>query len=166
VLSGGGTTNKRRQIILEFSNHYSKKIKLGVEEPIKAEHKCTFFDRDDWGPDEWNMFFSFMLDCVASYQVSGITTYQHHSVQLNRLRQTTNTDFAEWVIGKGFIPDIVYETNSLFNDFKEAFIGEDSDIPQRRFTGWLKDYANIYEMGIEIKRSNSTSTFKFQAVRR
>src|SRR5439155_25720777 len=67
ILKGEGTTNKRRQFIIEFSNHYSRNIKQGNEEPIKTEHGCTFFAQDDWKPQEWNQFFFFMLDCTRQY---------------------------------------------------------------------------------------------------
>jgi hypothetical protein len=167
VLSGGGTTNKRRMFILEFSPYYSKKIKTGIEEPIKAEHGGTFFDKDEWGPYEWNMFYSFMADCVCFYLKNGLQYYEHKSLAQNRLRQGTNEEFCDWVFAQNFQPNTEYETQKYFKDFVTAYYGENSDFKQRGFTNWLGMFAASKKWEFKAKRSNSISKFVFidQALR-
>lgn len=167
VVQGGGTTNTRRQNIIEFSNHYSKKIKTGVEEPIKSEHGCTFFDKDDWDINEWNMFYSYMLDCTCFYLNNGLQYYEHKSLAQNRLRQGTSEEFCDWVIAQNFQPNVEYETTTYFKDFVTTFFGEASDFKQRGFTNWLGMFAVSRKWQFKAKRSNSVAKFVFldQAVR-
>ena len=166
ILKGGGTSNKRRQFPIEFSNHYSKKIKQGNEEPIKEEHGCVFFDEDDWTELEWNMFYSFMLDCVALYLQNGLKTYTHHNIDSNKLIQATSDDFSEWIEEQNFELDVDYNMHEMFEKFKQTYYGEMSDFKARGFTNWLKKFAASKGWKMKIKRSNSISSFRFEALRR
>lgn len=167
IITNGGTTNLRRQIIIEFSNHYSKKIRTGVEEPIKAEHGCTFFDNEDWDVSEWNKFYSYMLDCVHYYFNNGLQTYEYRSLEANRLRQTTSLEFYEWIQTKKFEVGVDYITGDYFKDFRDLYYGDDK-LPQAVFTNWIKKFAASKKWEIKIKRSNSVPKFVFyeQAVGR
>lgn len=162
VLEGGGSTNIGRQFILEFSNHYSKHIKLGNEEPIKNEHGCTFFDNDDWNMLEWNIFFSYMLDCVLKYLNEGLIPYVHKNLGKNKLRQNTSEEFCQWVEMQKFELDVNYQTMDLFIVFRDTYYGNDnSKFHQRGFTNWLKLYASSIEWKVEIWQDNHKSYFKF-----
>src|SRR5690625_7176873 len=76
VLANEGTTNKRRQFIIEFSDHYSRHIKNGTEEPIRDEHGCMLCT-DDWDEAEWKKFDTCMIRCGKSYLIEYMLRYAY-----------------------------------------------------------------------------------------
>lgn len=164
ILNGNGTTHKRRQFIIEFSNHYSKQIKTGNEEPIRQEHGCLFFDSDDWNIQEWDMFFSFMLDCVEDYFKHGLQIYEYKGLNKNKLIQSTSEEFCMWAEAQNFEVGQQYNTKEKFDDFKNAYYGADSEFKQRGFTNWLKKYAESIGCKFVAKSTNSIQYFIFQGL--
>lgn len=154
IMTNTGSTNKRRQFILEFSDHYSKHIITGVEEPIKTEHGCTFFDEEDWDHLEWDKFFSFLIDCSVFYHRNGLITYEMRGLAKNMLLQSTSEEFAEWIEEKGLRSGEKYNLKELFIDFKLSYYGEDSELKQRVFTNWLKIWAGVTKHKLEKSKSN------------
>lgn len=162
VLNNEGSSNVRRQFILEFSSHYKKQIRAGNEKPIQAEHGCVFFT-DDWDTAEWNRFDSFMIGCVHFYLKHGQQYYRPHNVGQNRLRQTAGDDFYEWVNtyenGTGLLPDKDYVPSDLFFDFKTRyFLGD--EVKQRGFTNNIGKYARSKGLQYVKGPSNNYPTFR------
>jgi arginine repressor len=164
VLASGGTTNKRRQFIVEFSDYYSRHIINGTEEPIRNHHGCTFFDADDWDMTEWNRFFSFMIDCSVYYHKNGLQSYELKSVILNQIIQSTSDDFAEWIQSGGVVIGEKYKLKALFDEFKESYHLEDTDITQSTFSRWLKSYASIADLKLEKTNSSNVQFIVFVKV--
>jgi hypothetical protein len=162
IIQGDGSTNRRRQFIIELSDFYSRKIIKGDEKPIEQIHGCIFFNKTAWDQNEWNMFFSLMLSCASQYFTSGLVQSEGINVEINRFRQATNEDFAEWVIGQKFETDTKYETAQYFKDFVSTYYGEKSTIGQRTFTGWINAYARFKRWKFERKQSNGTTYFLFK----
>ena len=157
ILECEGSTRKRRQFILEFSNFYSKHIIKGNEEPIKDHHHCIFFN-NDWELTEWQMFYSFMIDCIVEFMKSGLVYYEPKNVKANRLRQITNEDFAEWVNQQSFEVNTVYETKPMFEIFKSTYYGDDA-FSQRKFTSFLKKYASLNDWGFKQPPASGGKTY-------
>lgn len=157
ILESEGSTRKRRQFILEFSNFYSKKIIKGNEEPIKEFHNCIFFSKD-WDNKEWQMFYSFMIACIHEFLQKGLFYYEPKNVKKNRLKQITNDDFAEWVISQDFKLNKVYEIKPLYVVFKETY-SPDEDFSQRKLTNYLKKYAAIYDLFFKQPPANNGHTY-------
>jgi hypothetical protein len=111
---------KRRQSILEFSNYYSEHIRKGNEEPIKNEHQCIFFSQD-WDNMEWQMFYSFLIHCIQEYMKNGLLYYELKNVKINRLRQVTSDDFAEWIQEQKFLEKKHYETKKFYEMFIKIY---------------------------------------------
>jgi hypothetical protein len=149
IMTNDGSTNKRRQFIIEFSDYYSQRIVKGNEEPIRTEHGCTFFDADDWQPHEWNMFYSFMIDCATYYHKKGLQVYEFKNLLTNQLLQRTNEDFTEWILGGAVEVGKEYDLKELFLDFNN----EDEKFPQRKFTEWLRYYAGLKNLEFEKRKS-------------
>jgi hypothetical protein len=159
IIRGGGSTNRRRQFIIELSDFYSRQIIKGDEKPIERTHGCLFFDREAWKAPEWNMFFSVMLDCAYQYLNDGLVHNPGVNVELNRFRQATNEDFVSWAIEKDFERNIEYDTKQFFNSFVSIYYGETHLIAQRTFTGWLKEYAAYKNCRLDIKSSHNKQIF-------
>ena len=160
IIDGEGTTRKRRQIIIEFGNHYSQKIKEGNEEPIVEEHGCTFFS-DDWDDNEWQKFYSYIADCCLLYLKEGIISYRSNSFAQNKLRLTVSEDFYDWVQYQSFEPGITYEIQPFYQDFKSRYFPQD-DYKQRSFTNQVKKYGKAMGWKYVNKTSNGVSKFIFK----
>jgi hypothetical protein len=159
IITNIGSSNKRRQFIIELNDYYSKKIKTGSEKPIEDEHGLLFSEQ--WSSIQWNEFYSFMLECVQFYFKEGLTTYELKNVSNNLLQQKTNIDFVEWCKGKDFKENALYNTKELFDEFKNTYFGEDSEFKQRSFTNWLSIYGSTKGLSFINKTSNGVSKFCF-----
>jgi|GEM_PF-23908 len=164
IIQGGGSTNRRRQFIIELSDFYSKQIIKGDEKPVEQTHGCIFFNKTTWQANEWNMFFSLMLDCAYQYLNSGLVHSSGINVEINRFRQATSEDFAEWVIDQDFETNKQYETAKFFKDFVSTYYGDNPSIGQRTFTRWIKEYASYKRWKFERKQSNGTTSFLFNSI--
>lgn len=154
ILTQGGTTNIRRQFILEFSDFYSSKIINGSEEPIKDIHHGLFFDNESWGQTEWNRFFSFMIWCAHYYLSKGLKPYTRAGMERSRLIQTTSKTFTEWVSQRDIEPKEEYERNALYKEYCK-FSGEDPELfKQRTFTDWMLIFAKTKGWETKTRSSN------------
>jgi hypothetical protein len=164
IIKGGGSTNKRRQFIIELSDYYSSQIIKGDEKPIEDTHGCIFFSKTAWHPDEWDMFFSLMLDCAYQYLNTGLVHSPGVNVELNRFRQATSEDFAEWIIDKDLEFNTKYETAVYFKRFIEIYYGDTHQIGQRTFTGWVGEYAVYKGCKFERNQSNGICYFLLSSI--
>jgi hypothetical protein len=163
IIKGGGSTNRRRQFIIELSDFYSRQIIRGEEKPVEHTHGCIFFNKAAWKPNEWNMFFSLMLHCSHKYLTNGLVYSTGINVELNRFRQATSEDFAEWVSDKKFEKNTQYMTSAYFDEFIGIYYGEKS-IGQRTFTSWIKEYASYKKWIFDRKQSNGITYFLFNSI--
>lgn len=154
ILRAEGTTAKRRQFIIEFSPFYSRLVAQNIE-PIIATHGGMFFT--DWSDQEWDRFFSFMLNCAKYYLANGLQFYKLRAVAENKLIQTTSDDFTEWIKEQAIEPEKEYNISDWFADFKVLYYGNDSDFKQRTFNNWLKSFALTKGWKLDNKRSNGKS---------
>jgi len=160
IVKGEGSTNIRRQFIIELSDFYSKKIKKGDEKPIEAHHGGLMFGAH-WSKNEWDMFFSFMLNCSKAYFNNGLNAFEGINIKRNRFRQATNEDFVQWCEDKGFQLGIDYHTKIQYESFINLYYGDSHKIGQRTFTSWIKDYANFKQWEYNSRPSNGTTLFLF-----
>lgn len=160
IISGNGTSHKRRMFILEFSDHYSKQITTGNEHPIEDEHG-VLFDRVNWTADDWNAFTSYMISCLGYYLQNDLQPYNLINVGTNTLIQTTSEDFAEWCEEKGFQLDVSYNTKELFEEFKVRYYGADGDYKQRTFTNNVGKYASIKGWDFKVRTDSGTKLSYF-----
>lgn len=162
IVSGTGSTNKRRIFILEFSDHYSKKIITGAEQPIKDEHGCIFFDDDYWDAEEWQKFYSFMLNCSKYYHDKGLRPYTSVGQERSRLIQTTDEAFVEWLGERKLQMGEEYDTKVLYEEYCIS-VGEDkTDLKPRQFNRWLLVYAETRNCIFSKRKSSGRTLIKLQ----
>ena len=161
ILNNAGSSNKGRQYVVEFSNHYSKKIITGNEEPIVEEHNGLFFS-DNWSNEEWNLFYNWMLVTVTYYLKFGLADQPLINTSKNRLLQTTEPEFVTWVDDQNFITEKFYPTKDMFADYVSTNYGDSSKFPQKKFSKWIKQYASSVNWVYDSKRSNGTDYFIFK----
>lgn len=163
AITGNGSSHRRRMFILEFSDHYSKKIKTGHEHPIEDEHGILF-DRINWKSHQWDAFTGFMIGCLTYYLQNGLQPYELINVGKNTLIQNTGQDFAEWVQEQNFEVGKYYATAELFKEYKLRFYGEDAVYKQRSFTNLIKKFAGVkgWEFKLNTDQLTKRSEFTFQ----
>lgn len=150
ILPNKGGSNLRRQFVVELSDYYSKKIIKGTEEPIKDEHGILF--SKDWSFDEWNKFYSFMLQCCQLYLKDGLCDYKKKNVEINLLMQCTCEEFMEYINSTPPPLNENLDIKTMFNTFKIGYLGDDTRIVQRTFTNYLKRYCEAYNL--EFKQTS------------
>jgi hypothetical protein len=161
IIQGGGSTNRRRQFIIELSDHYSRQIVRGDEKPIETEHGGILWG-DTWDDTDWSNFFTFMLDCARQYLHRGLIAFEGVNVEVNRFRQSTSEDFAEWVEDANLTVNEWHATTPHFNSFTSMY-GEDSRLKQRGFTNWIKKYASMKGYKFESGGSSGQQRFMLQS---
>lgn len=150
IIKGGGSTNVRRQFIIELSDYYSRQIVRGDEKPIEDTHGCLFFG-EQWDVTDWSRFFTFMLDCARQYLCTGLIAFEGVNVEVNRFRQSTSEDFAEWVEDADLPLNEKLNTKTYYNSYTETYNVTQSTFTQRKFSSWIKDYAAF--KGLRYERS-------------
>jgi len=162
VIKGDGTTNIRRQFIVELSDFYSLQIINGDEKPIETTHGCMFFSDNSWDGNEWNMFYGFLLDCALQYLMKGLVSYTGINIELNRFRQSTDEDFVEWVDEQVFVKNSEYITSEKYKNFITQFYGDGSiAIGQKKFTNFMKAYATFMKWTYNRVQKNGITYFYF-----
>lgn len=144
ALTNNSTSHRRRQFIIELSDHYSRKLITGKEQPIVAEHGRVFFsanEADKWTSDDWNSFFAFQFEAVQYYLKEGLQGYEPKNVKRNQLIQSTSDDFAAWAPAT-IQAGSEYPRNKLLEDFKGT--SGDDTFTMRKFSQWVKLYAELY----------------------
>lgn len=159
AIENSGSTNKRRQFIVELSDFYSKKIKNGTEQPIQDYHGCLFFS-NDWDSAEWNKFFSLMIGCACAYLRQGLVYSPAINLERNLLQKNTDDDFVTWINHREFVTGQRYETALLFKDYIKSN-GTVSKIGQRKFTGYLQSFAKFQNWEFQRIQSNGRTYFQF-----
>jgi len=152
ILDNSGTSNKRRQFVIEISDYYSKKIIVGNEQPIEAEHGILF---ENWSNLEWNKFYSFMLECLMCYFENGLFACCTKNIQQNLLKQKTCDEFIEFITSELSINEPI-DIKMKFQSYKNFYCSDDSRFMQRKFTNWIKLYADSIQCDfIRVSKSNT-----------
>jgi hypothetical protein len=149
ILDCTGTTRKRRQFIIELAPFYSSKILTGIEEPIIQIHGCRFFTIE-WDEEEWNRFYWYMIDCLQLYLSRGLVFVPAINVTENRSRQIIGDEFFNWAKAQQFEQSQEYQTQELFEEYRNLFEKGNEKFTQRTFSNKLKAFFNLKELKIEF----------------
>ena len=137
TLNNKGSSNARRQFTVELSDYYSKQIITVTETPIADEHGMLF--SDEWTTADWDLFYSFMLECVQLYLTFALIQYHRINVERNLLLKNTSDDFFEFADDDSIPLNGPFEMKSLFTEFQRQYSGNEN-LAQRTFTNWVKTY--------------------------
>jgi len=151
VMKGIDDSALDRQVIIEYTNHYNMRHK-----PIH-EFGHSFFT--GWNTEEWNMFYTFMLENVQRYLEKGILQYPLKNMEIKQLISETSEDFAEF--SEDLHPDMEYEKSELFKKFLEVF-PDWTKLTQRRFTGWLRKWGKNKGLSYEERKSGNERFIHFK----
>ena len=153
-----GETASGRQFILEFSDFYSSMLAT-TQTPIADVHGCEFFR--EWNDEQFQSFDNYMLESCRIYLEKGLPVNKTKNVAYNRLLQSTNEEFMEWMYEKNFQRNENYQFGKNFNEYKEIAFGEQSMFGSKTFSTWLKLYGESLNFKYKSFRFNDLTYFKF-----
>lgn len=145
MLEGGDNSSDRRQHILTFSNYYSSRRKQKTGRPIVDVHGCRFYD--DWDDDQWNAFFTYMMECVLLYMMEGLKSYTCPSVAVSQIASRTSATFFDWVMYAGIKDGTKTTAHELLQKYKTAT--NDLTMESNLFMHYLRTYAQYKELQID-----------------
>ena len=156
-----GGSAKDRVVEFEFADYYSN-----TRTPASV-HGCWFFR--DWDAQEWARFDNFMMNCITDYLQAGIVEPDTINLEARKLRDETASEFINWMEDLVVEHEKSYSKRELFKKFAEV---DDSGkvtrsdfhfLKQRKFTDWLKLWAELRPeiVGYKEYRSSGTDYIRF-----
>lgn len=149
-INRNGASNLRRQLVYELSNYYSKQIISGTEEPIKNDVGMLW--GEDFSQEDWNIFYSFMIDCIRLYLEKGVISITPKNNAHNFLIHKTTKDFAQFIYEDDFLNS---NSKFIFSDvvsyFNDNYCDPDDPIKSNTLTKYFKA---IQGKKFSFKRSN------------
>lgn len=88
AIIGEGASFKDRQAFIAFSDYYNENHK-----PTDDFNQLFF---DEWGYEQWNLFYNFSAECLQAYLKYGIVRPPEERLEKRRLRQQMGEVFLAW----------------------------------------------------------------------
>ncbi len=145
--SGHGKSFERRQFILEFSPFWNKQSPLDF-----FGHELM---RNDWDKNQWDMFYSFHIQCIKKYMQYGLSEMPEAEYYLNKLLSEVHQSFVEWC-NENIVLDQEYKKLELFDQYKNWMKDIDqldlAGMKTNTFTQYLQKWAHYMHYGINIHK--------------
>lgn len=133
-----GDSFKGRMNVYPFSNYYH------IGHTPRDETEKDFFT--EWGPDEWNQFYLFAIECIQTYLEEGLLqTPETEEFATSKLLQQSNEAFVDYAYTYLYSPGL-YPKEDLRKHFyeyadtdKESYKGPP---PDKFFKKWLQAWAD------------------------
>ncbi|MFD2528897.1 primase-helicase family protein [Polaribacter marinaquae] len=150
VKGPGGSSDKRRRFEFEVANYYDEEFTPEVE------FGNRFFN-EDWGINEWQKFYHFLMECLNDYLNYGLVKAPSINYKKKSLEIKTSADFVEFA--DSFIEYNQWMdkrvTEELFNDF---FPNQRTSSHQ--FKKFLSEYSVENDATLELKSTGGKYLFK------
>lgn len=149
-LNGEGSSFRRRQFTIPFSDYYNDNYSP------RDEFGINFFS--EWDYDQWNLFYNFMAECVQVYLKYGFVEAPKERLEQRRLRQAIGEDFIDWadeyfmfnettgefILGGNANVSIDVPRIELYNHFKDSLTGISKNYwKARKFKDSIKKYCKF-----------------------
>ncbi|MFH6965856.1 primase-helicase family protein [Flavobacterium sp. FlaQc-28] len=154
VNGSGGSSDARRRHEFEVANYFSDKL------TPKMVYKNLFFD--EWDDNEWNCFFSFMIDCIQLFLKAGLLEPMPLNIKVNKLTHLTSPEFLEFTSSNSIPSEKWIEKAELLTEFKKSYPTL-RDITSHKLTKWLKLYASEFGLEYIDKKTGKKYEFKLKA---
>jgi hypothetical protein len=128
TIGGVGGSFDRRKFEIEFSSYFNANY------TPEMEFKGLLFD--SWDNNEWDMFYTFMIECLQYYLKHKLVVYKHKNLELRKLHQETSQEFVEFMEENLRIGERINKT-TLFENFRKEYPDFEKWLKQKRFKIWL-----------------------------
>ncbi|QIA07121.1 hypothetical protein [Draconibacterium halophilum] len=153
IMKGMSGSFKRRQYNVDIHQHFN------LYHTPEDEYKHTFFSM--WSEKEWQAFYMLMLQFVQAYLVNGILSCPETDRQKKDAIRATTQNFVDWMEEylKDFIGEI--QPTGATKEMYLSYTGQSgTSLSDKKFTGWLKSYCEIYGYKYESISSIRPRGFK------
>ena len=151
VILGNGGSFERRKLEFEFSGHYN----LSHTPVDEFEH--IFFH--EWSSEEWNKFYNLFFYACMQYLKTGLVEAPSINRDLKLLIHATSEEFYDFA-HECLALDVEYNKKDLHRNFMRQF-PDFNVLKQRKFTSWLKWYAEAKHLKIVERKSGDDYFVKF-----
>lgn len=148
VRGPGGSSDKRRRCEYEVENYFHAN-----HQPID-EYGERFFD--GWNDNQWNDFFTLMMNCVQLYLKHGLIIPSPINLEKNRLVSCTSEEFVDF--GENHLEPNRWMNKRVIHG-KYNVLHPDKTISSHAFTKMLKAYADQKNLIYEDKSSGGEFSF-------
>jgi hypothetical protein len=146
----GGSSDERRRFEFEVANYYN------TEFTPEVEFGNRFFN-EDWGINEWQKFYSFLMECLNDYLNYGLVKAPSINYKKKSLEINTSVEFVQ------FADDFIKynqwvdkrETEEIFNEFFP-----NQAISSHQFKKFLNEYSAENGATLELKSTGGKYLFK------
>jgi VirE N-terminal domain len=145
TLKGDGDSAKRRQQIMEFSNWY-----CDSRQPYDDFGRMFFLE---WDNAEWNMFYNYMVSCVAQYLQEGLIHFPLENYELNKLYDSMGEDIVDY-----FNDNILLKIDTQREHNKHDIFMAVTSMPGKdkvkmaSVTKYLKEWASVANLGYNLHK--------------
>ena len=151
IKGDGGSSDLRRRYEFEVANHYNKDF------TPEMEFGKRFFS-NDWDNDEWNKFYSFMMECLRSYLEKGLIEAQSINLNRNKIVDKSCEEFIAFA-DKNFKINEWMDKRELENIFREIY-PDYKETTSHRFSKWITNYSFDYDYKYEKNSTGNEYLFK------
>lgn len=150
TLPSTGNHAKRRQRVIEFTNHYHP-----GHTPIDEFGHRLF---DDWDRDEWNRYYNLMIWCIQFYMIAGVIELPaSDTLQRKAIRTVFGEEFMEWFDeyssnGSGEWKNFT----GLYTEFSTQNQFDKKDYSQKRFKRAIQEAAE--KLGWELNMGKNAQS--------
>ncbi|GGF22431.1 BT4734/BF3469 family protein [Hymenobacter cavernae] len=136
--------NTNDTLVGEGASHEGRKVEIEVASYFSAAHtpRDEFGHElfDEWEESEWMLFDNLMLRCCQRYLAKGVKKAPPINLNRRKLIQKTSEEFADFARDEIKLGQW-YGKRTLWTLFRDLTGFDEKTCSQRKFNGWLKDYA-------------------------
>lgn len=155
IKGDGGNSDLRRRYEFEIANHYNK------DSTPEMEFGKRFFSKD-WGEDQWNKFYLFMMTCLQDYLINGLIEVDSINLKNTKVSSKSCPEFINYAENFFRVNEWMDKRESQ-KIFEELFPDIKLESPHR-FTKWISDYS--IDKGYEYKLNSSGGEYRFMLVKK
>jgi len=149
VKGPGGSSDERRRFEFEVANYYDHEF------TPEDEFGNRFFN-EDWGKDEWQKFYHFLMECLMEYLNNGLIKSPSINFEKKKLELNTSKHFLEFA--ENFLEFNHWEDKRLAEVLYKEYFPEEGVTPHM-FKKWLEEYCSVNNAKLKIKSTGGNYLF-------
>lgn len=150
IKGDGGNSDLRRRHEFEIANHYNK------DSTPEMEFGKRFFS-NDWGEDQWNKFYYFMMTCLQDYLLNGLIEVDPINLAKTKADSKSCPEFIEYA-NINFTPNEWRDKRATQKEFEESNPQVEVVSPHI-FSKWIRNFS--IDNGCDFQTNNSGGTYSF-----
>ena len=139
-------------------SHRRRRIDFGVSSYFNVNHTPvdefgTVFFRG-WSDEQWNLFFTYYLDCISLYLKEGVIEVQDSDDEYLTIASEFGRDFAQYWLEKGNLDKLKDEgfiyTKESYYDFLDEQDLEEKQFSLKKYYVCINKILSLYHINYEI----------------